>query len=80
MLSLSGNEVKRVEGPRTCSDSEIGPTLDFVNLVHRTLKGKEPTAGQDYPYIYQHKNLENVRVIKVDGRIVSSVGHLSIRS
>jgi len=73
-LATPESRMEKVEGPKACSDSEIAPTLDLINLVHRTLRGMEPTIGQDYSHIYQHENLENVRVIKVDGKIVSSVG------
>ena len=34
--------------------------------------GAAPTYGQEWPRIYCHENLANIRVIRADGRIVSS--------
>jgi GNAT superfamily N-acetyltransferase len=68
------------EGPRACGPNDLASALDNLNLVMRVL-GKTPggpalppTFGYDYTHIYNLDNLDNVRVVLHDGRVVSSVG------
>lgn len=63
-----------LEGPRGCLSTEFGATLDLVNFVFRTNRGALPNMGESYPHMYCHSNMENMRIIKVDRRVVSHVG------
>lgn len=62
------------EGPRGCLATEFGATLDLLNFVFRTSRGAVPSMGGNYPHMYCHANMENMRIIKVDRRVVSHVG------
>jgi len=68
-----------LKGPRPCEDIDLGSTLDLVNLVLRLLNSapgsspKWPSIGYDWAHIYNSKNLENIRIISHNGRVVSSV-------
>ena len=60
------------DGPRAPRADEFQELLAQVNGVMREEVGAAPTYGQEWPRIYCRENLENIRVILVDGRIVSS--------
>jgi len=62
-----------VEGPRGCRPVEYGETLDLLNWVFRAHQGHRPSMGGDYPHLYNLPNVSNLRILKVDGRIVSCV-------
>lgn len=66
------------DGPRACGPYELAPALDMINLVFRTQPGsgvpRAPSMGWDYSHIYNHANLENVRIVCHRGKPVSSVG------
>ena len=68
------------DGPRACQLYELAPLLDTANLVIRVLATppgqptRLPTIGYDWAHVYNHENLDNVRLIMRDGRVVSSVG------
>jgi len=70
MSSVDGH----IAGPRGCQECEVGPTLDLINLVMRRAEGSPSTIGSDYPHVYCGPNRENMRIIKVNGRIVSHAG------
>ena len=67
------------DGPRACGPFELAGVLDLANLVLRTLNTpaeaspRHPTVGGDYPHIYNAANLDNIRVVARNGRVVSSV-------
>ena len=63
-----------VDGPRGCRDYEVGSTLDLLNLVMRLAEGQPPTIGHDYPHVYCGRNRENMRIIRVNGQVVSHAG------
>ncbi len=60
------------DGPRAPRADEFEELLAQVNGVMREEVGAAPTYGEEWPRIYRLENLENIRVIRVDGRIVSS--------
>jgi len=62
-----------VDGPRACTDYELPPVLDLVNLVFRVEAGRPPTFGRDWAQIYRPANLENVRVLFLNHQPVSSI-------
>lgn len=68
------------EGPRACGPYELPGVLDLINLVLRTLNvppgapHRWPSMGFDYPHVYHPGNLDNIRVVLRDGRVVASVG------
>jgi len=63
-----------IEGPRGAEVDELSEVLDLVNLVFRTSRGMKPTMQEEFPLLFNEKNVENLRIIKVDGKIVSHVG------
>ena len=60
------------DGPRAPRVDEFEELLAQVNRVMRQEVDAAPTYGQEWPRIYRLENLDNIRVIRVDGRIVSS--------
>jgi len=62
---------QQIDGPRGCQEHELAPTVDLLNLVMRRAVGLPPTIGSDYPHVYCAGNRENMRIIKMGGRVVS---------
>lgn len=68
------------DGPRACGLYDLAPLLDNANFVMRvaaTTPGmpvRSPTIGLDWAHVYNHENLDNLRLIAYNGRVVSSVG------
>ena len=60
------------DGPRAPRADEFDELVAQVNRVMREEVDAAPTYGEEWPRIYCLENLENIRVIRVDGRIVSS--------
>ncbi len=60
-----------IEGPRGCKKEEFKEAIELLNLVFYTLRGKPNRKLQDEYYIYNEKNLENMRVLKVDKKVVA---------
>ena len=67
------------DGPRACRPEERSELLALINLVFRVSRGRAPSIERDYPHIYRTANLENVRVISVDGGLRASVGTVPMR-
>ncbi len=63
------------DGPRACKPEELDELLELVNGIFRTNQGKPPSILTDYPHIYRASNLDNIRVIRIDGAIRASVSH-----
>ena len=61
------------DGPRGCLDHEVGAALDLASQVIRLDEGGTPTVGSDYPHVYCGANRDNIRIIKVAGRVVATV-------
>ncbi|MDE2868937.1 MAG: GNAT family N-acetyltransferase [Chloroflexota bacterium] len=61
-----------MDGPRAPRADEFDELVAQVNRVMREEVGAAPTYGEEWPRIYCLDNLENIRVIRADGRIVSS--------
>ena len=67
------------EGPGPCEPYDLPAVLDLANLVLRTLNvpagapGRAPSIGSDYAHVYNPGNLDNIRVVRFNGRVVSSV-------
>lgn len=62
-----------IEGPRGAKPSEFAEVMDFLNYVFRSNVGRRPSMGGDYPHLYRESNAHNLRHIRLNGRIISSV-------
>lgn len=62
---------ERLEGPRGCGPYDVGPAMDLLN---RIFFPEEPAVGGLFPHLMCEANRENMRIIKVDGRIVAHSG------
>ena len=60
------------DGPRAPRPDEFDELIAHVGHVMRGEVGAAPTYAQGLPRIYCLDNLQNIRVMRVDGRIVSS--------
>ena len=69
-----------MEGPRGCGQYDLAGVVDLCNLVMRVLETPPglregwPDMGHTYAHVYNHENLDNIRLITHEGRVVSSVG------
>ena len=61
-----------IDDPRPAQPDEIQEAVALSNLMFR--KDREPNMGRFYPLIFSPEHPEAVRVIKIDGRIVSMIG------
>jgi len=55
-----------IEGPRACESYEVAPTLGLLASVNT------PEIGMWFPHVYCEANRENMRIIKVNGRVAAS--------
>ncbi len=62
----------QIDGPRACTKADLP---EVIALANSSLGrgGTDRTVLTDYPLIYQDKNLENVRILRVDGELASVV-------
>ena len=60
-----------MEGPRACRLSEFDEIVTLINQVFRS--GSDQDVRTDYPLIFHPSRMEHMRVVKVDGKIVSHV-------
>ena len=58
-----------MEGPRAANKQELETILSLVNLVFRS--GVNQDMASDYPLVFDKKNLNNLRVILEEGKIIS---------
>ena len=64
----------KIQGPHSCSPEDLPQVIALVDSAMR--EGSDQTMLTDYPLVYLHSNLENIRIIKSDGRVVSVVPFL----
>lgn len=62
---------EQIEGPRACGPYEVAATLDLLNQVFFP---DEPRMGHYLPHVATEENREQMRIIKVNGRVVAHVG------
>lgn len=66
-----------MEGPRGAKPEEFNEVIDLINHVFRTRQGHEPTMKREFPLLLNTSNVNNMRVIKEDGKIVSDVNYMT---
>lgn len=70
---------ERLDGPRACGPIDLAAAVDLVNHVFcgppaATMgPARPPTIGWSYGFVYHPDNLENLRVFRHRGRVVSLV-------
>ena len=62
-----------LDGPRACGEYELAQVLDVGNIVMRILAGRPANWGHSWPHVCCASNIENVRLIKVENQVVSSM-------
>ena len=60
------------DGPRAPRPDELNDLIAHVNRVMREEVGAAPTYAEEWPRIFRPSNLENIRLIRLDGPIVSA--------
>jgi len=60
-----------VDGPRACRDSEFDEVISLINRVFRA--GTDQDIRADYPLVFDRSKMDYMRVVRVDGKIVSHV-------
>ncbi len=61
-----------LDGPRCANVTDLERILDLANEVMRRAKGMDPTIANDYSFIYNRENVENIVIVKDGDRVVSS--------
>lgn len=64
-----------MEGPRACKTEELSEVVDLINETFRTSAGLNPTMGQEFPLLLSEENIDNMRVISVEGNIAADVNY-----
>ncbi len=68
---MFGKQQIRAEGPMACAKGDLRGVIGLVDSVMRT--DSDQTMLEDYPLVYEDGNLENIRIIKAEGEVVSVV-------
>jgi len=63
-----------LEGPRAAKLEELLEVVGLVNEVFMTPRGFPPILGEVFPLLFNVNNLDNLRIIVMDGKIISHVG------
>ena len=63
-----------VDGPRPARRDELDEAIALAEQVFRLDVDEPPTMGQEFPTLLAAENVDNLYVVRVDGRIVSLVG------
>jgi len=63
--------MKRIDGPRACTKNELSEVIALVDGALR--EGVDQSVFSDYPLVYLDKNLDNIRILKVDGELAAVV-------
>jgi GNAT superfamily N-acetyltransferase len=67
------------DGPRACGPADLASVVDLLNHVFRGPPGntegpaRPPALGWAYAFVYHPANLDNLRVVCHEGRVVSLV-------
>lgn len=61
---------------RACKAEEFKEAVALINEVFRISRGHEPTMEHEFPLLLSKDNLDNMRIIREDGGIVSIVNFL----
>lgn len=64
-----------MEGPRACKKEEFKDAINLINQIFRISQGHSPTMAEEFPHLLNEGNLENMRVIGEDGKVVSIVNY-----
>ncbi len=62
-----------MEGPRACRKDELNGVLELINNCFRTSVGLKPTMGEEFPLLLGEDNLNNIRIILEDNKVVADV-------
>ena len=65
-----------MEGPGGTRKEEFDQVLELVNCVFRQSSHQPPNVGECYPLLFNHDNLDNMRIIVEDNKPVSHIGIL----
>lgn len=60
------------DGPRACRVEELAAVVELSNHVMAGAYGGEPWYGHTFAFAYHPDNLENIRIIRRDGRVAAS--------
>ena len=60
-----------IDDPRACRPEEFDETIALINATFRI--NSTQNIRTDYPLIFNHDNLEHMRIIKVDDQVVAHV-------
>ena len=72
---IENRGIFKMEGPRGTRKEEFNQVIKLVNYVFRESSNRLPNMEKWYPLLFNDDNLENMRIIWEDGRLVS---HLAI--
>lgn len=61
----------QIDGPRGCRPGDRDDVVSLIDSIFRS--GSQQNIRTDYPLVYRDDNLENVRIIRADGKLVAVV-------
>jgi predicted N-acetyltransferase YhbS len=62
------------EGPRGTRKEEFGKVMELVNSIFVGAREKGTTMEEGFPRLFSHSNLDNMRIMLLDGKPVSHIG------
>ena len=60
-----------MDGPRACKVQEFDEVISLINMVFR--EGSDQDIVSDYPLVFNRPMADYMRIVKVDGKVVSHV-------
>ena len=71
---IENRGISKMEEPRGTRKEEFNQVIKLVNYVFRESSNGPPNMEKWYPLLFNDNNLENMRIIWEDGRLVSHLG------
>ena len=63
--------MQSMDGPMACGESELDETISLINSIFRA--GTDQDIRSDYPLVFNASARKYMRIVRVDGRVVSHV-------
>ncbi|SHJ58887.1 GNAT family N-acetyltransferase [Tepidibacter formicigenes] len=62
-----------MQGPRGTKREEFKDVINLINNIFRISNGHNPTMEKEFPLLLNENNIDNMRIIIEDGKVVSGV-------
>jgi len=65
-----------MEGPRGARTDEFEEVIELINHVFRISRQEKPTMKFEFPLLLNKNNVENMRIMKIENQLVSTVNFM----